>query len=252
MKARNAMLCLALLVTSAAGAATTNLWSGDVPKAIPDNDVAGTESVLSGPQVIVSDINLLLSNVTHTGVADLRIELVSPDATTAVLVRAWNEGGILESLGCPDHFLGTVLDDEAATNLRDGTAPYTGSFNIEHASVAVHPFSNFVGKVADGTWRLRVSDRASGDAGTLVKWGIQFSGQPFPHMGSVGFGGGAMALSLGDLETGVTYAVERALDLGGTNTWTAVTNLVFTSPDAVWTNTLSGDAAWSFYRLRKQ
>ena len=89
-------------------------------------------------------------------VPDLHIELQSPGGTTSLLIQAWTEGCIFVTLGCPDDFTSTTLDDQAATNLRIGAAPFTGSFNVEYGSI-VDPFSAFNGESALGTWTLFIA-----------------------------------------------------------------------------------------------
>ena len=103
------------------------------------------------------------------------IALTSPFGTITILVKAFTEEGILTGLGTPDNFINTVFDDQAATNLRNGVAPYTGSFNINDPSVVLNPLSTFNGQNAQGTWTLFISDLAAFDTGTLNGWSLQFS-----------------------------------------------------------------------------
>ena len=119
--------------------------------------------------------------------------------TNVVLLKAFTELGILAGpgFGTPDDFIGTVFDDDAPTNLRDGVAPYTGSFNIEHASVVTNPLSQFDGENALGTWTLFASDLADVDVGKLKAWSLRFKGEPnvVPEPSSIVlFGLGAVSL----------------------------------------------------------
>jgi subtilisin-like proprotein convertase family protein len=127
--------------------------------------------------LVISDLNLILDDLTHTCVSDLKVELTSPLGTTVAIIRSYYEGGILRGFGCPDDFLSTVLDDDAATNLRDGSAPYSGSFNIEHPSVVVNPLSQFDGENALGTWTLVIDDQGVWDTGSLNAWSLEFTGE---------------------------------------------------------------------------
>jgi subtilisin-like proprotein convertase family protein len=154
--------------------------SGDVPKAIADNDAAGVTSTLSVslPTELtarIADVNLVLDSLPHTCVADLHVELASPAGTVVPLILAFTESGLFSGLGCPDNFTGTVLDDDAPTTLNTAAAPYTGAFNVEHPSVASLPLSGFDGEDAAGTWTLAVSDRAGGDTGTLNAWSLELT-----------------------------------------------------------------------------
>ena len=169
---------------TSAQAAVVTVSSTDVPKSIPDNNAAGITSVLSGPALSnLTDVNLTLS-VAHTCVPDLHIELQSPGGTKSLLIEAWTEGGIFVNLSCPDDFTSTTLDDQAATNLRNGTAPFTGSFNVDYGSI-VDPFSAFIGESALGTWTLFISDRAEFDVGRLASWSLTLDGTPVPEPGTL-------------------------------------------------------------------
>ena len=86
------------------------------------------------------------------------IELIGPDGTT---VRLSNRRG-----GSGDNFTNTVFDDEAATAIGSGAAPFTGSFR------PVEPLSAFDGKSVNGTWRLHIVDAAPADVGTVSDWGM--------------------------------------------------------------------------------
>ncbi len=158
---------------SVASVITVN--STNVPVSIPDNNLTGISSVLSGAALNnLTDVNLTLS-IAHTCVPDLHIELLSAGGTRTVLINAFTEGGIFGGLGCPSGFTSTTLDDEAATNLRVGTAPFTGSFNVDFGAI-VNPFDSYDGQSAIGTWTLFVSDRAGSDVGRLAAWSLTFTG----------------------------------------------------------------------------
>jgi subtilisin-like proprotein convertase family protein len=155
------------------GATTITVTSPDAPQAIPESDLT-----LSGPSLILTDVNLMINKLLHTSVSDLHIELAAPSGQRVVLMKAFTEGGILIHLGTPNNFINTVFDDQAPTNLRQGKAPYTGSFNLNHKSVGADPLSEFDGSNAFGTWTLYISDRAARDTGTLYSWSLQFTGTP--------------------------------------------------------------------------
>jgi subtilisin-like proprotein convertase family protein len=130
--------------------------------AIPDDTLSGVSSDLTFPNVgAVGDVNVRVG-VTHTFDGDLRMTLRSPGGTTVSLV---NQRG-----GSGDNFTGTVFDDEAATAIGSGSAPFTGSFRPEA------PLSAFDGAASAGTWTLTVSDLAAADTGTLNSWGLDMPG----------------------------------------------------------------------------
>ena len=167
------------LLAAPAGALT--IASLDVPKAIPDDDAGGVVSTLTAPDLVLADVNLRLDEIRHTSVPDLRIQLTSPAGTTVTIVESFTNGGILSVAGTPDDFLATTIDDQAATNLRDGTAPYTGAFNVDHAPSGIaSPLAAFVGENALGDWTLAISDLAAEDTGTLEGWSLAFTEVPEP------------------------------------------------------------------------
>jgi len=153
------------------------VMSTDVPHSMPDENPVGITSTLQGPMIPdLEDVNLIFSSLPHTCIPDLHIELTSPSGTNVPVIHAYTEDGILQGFGCPENFLGTIIDDEAVTNLQDGTAPWTGSFNVNHLSVGDNPLSGFVNEDAEGTWTLFVSDLGGGDTGVVEGWGLEFSG----------------------------------------------------------------------------
>lgn len=96
--------------------------STDVPIAIPDFDQAGITSTVNVPSLTVVDVNLVLEDLEHTCVRDLRIELTSPAGTKVTLVKSTAGGGILVP-PCSSNFVQTKLDDQAPANLASGTTP---------------------------------------------------------------------------------------------------------------------------------
>ena len=142
-------------------AGASQAFTQGVAVAIPDDNPTGASSTLSVSGVgRISDVNVRM-NITHPYVGDLEVRLTSPDGTVVTLVD--NRGG------SGDNFVTTVFDDEAATAISAGAAPYTGSFRPEQ------PLSALDGEDADGTWTLRAIDQASADIGTLNSWGLDIT-----------------------------------------------------------------------------
>lgn len=105
----------------------------------------------------VLDVNVSL-NMTHTWDSDLDVYLISPSGTR---VRLFDDIG-----GSGNNFTNTTLDDEAATAITAGVAPFIGSFRPEQA------LSTFDHEKPLGTWRLEVSDDFPGETGTLDNWSL--------------------------------------------------------------------------------
>jgi subtilisin-like proprotein convertase family protein/V8-like Glu-specific endopeptidase len=147
------------------GGAFYALDATDTPVAIPDNTPAGASSVVSVvSSYLVDDVNVLL-NITHTWDADLDITLEGPDGT---MVDLSSGNG---SLG--DNYVNTLFDDDAATPVTAGSAPFTGSYSPEQA------LATFIGHAAQGDWTLHIVDDANNDTGTLNSWQLQLTiGEP--------------------------------------------------------------------------
>ena len=135
--------------------------SGTLNLPIPDNNVTGVNSnlVVSGAIGGIADLDVTL-NVTHTWIGDVVATLTSPSGTVITLISRRGSSG--------DNLTNTVFDDQAASVISAGTAPFTGRFRPET------PLSNFSGQLANGTWTLNVSDRVSTDTGTLLNWKLDF------------------------------------------------------------------------------
>ena len=140
--------------------------STDTPQSIPDvSPPVVLSSLVVATTGAVQDVNVTL-NLTHTFDGDLDIFLVGPNGTRVELSTDNGSTG--------DNFTSTVFDDEAATLITAGTAPYTGSFRPET------PLSALDGISAAGTWTLEITDDASSDSGTLLNWTLTLTSLSVP------------------------------------------------------------------------
>jgi subtilisin-like proprotein convertase family protein len=130
--------------------------SADVPKAITDNATA-VSTIAVPPTAAVQDVDVTLT-LTHSYDADLDISLVGPNGARVDLSS--------DNGGSGDHYSGTTFDDEAASGVTAGAAPFSGSFRPEA------PLSVFDGIPANGTWRLEIFDDAGSDTGQLTAWSL--------------------------------------------------------------------------------
>ncbi len=147
----------------------------NIPDASGGNPGAWVHSTLTGPQIQLTDLNAVFNRLDHTWLGDLEIRLTSPSGRVATLLTSqFQSGGGL--LGSQDNFLNTVMDDQRPNNLANGTAPFTGSYNIRHSNVGTNPLSVFNGESAEGTWRVSIRDWASSDVGKLYDWSLMFTG----------------------------------------------------------------------------
>ncbi len=127
----------------------------------------GSQGVLSDTLVVsdtreIKDVNLRL-DILHEFTGDLQISLISPQGTEVLLVDRRGGAG--------DDFDSTLLDDEAATPISAGVAPFDqqGGYSPDNA------LSAFDGESAGGTWTLVINDTKALDTGFLLGWSLDFT-----------------------------------------------------------------------------
>lgn len=135
--------------------------SPNVP--IPDGGTVTSTVDLSNfadaDPIIDLDVGL---DVAHTFDSDLEFSLSYKGTTVALALQRGGSG---------DNFTNTRFDDGASTSVRDGSAPFTGSFRPEQTLNA------FDGLDLGGIWTLTVRDRSANDTGTLQAWSLVFRTQ---------------------------------------------------------------------------
>ncbi len=107
----------------------------------------------------VYDVNFKVDTVIHTNDSDLEFYLIHNGVTDTAIYQVGGSG---------DNFINTILNDSAANPISSGTAPFTGSFRPGKA------LSQFNGQNINGSWILKIYDRASGNTGTLKAWSLNF------------------------------------------------------------------------------
>ena len=118
----------------------------------------------------ITNVRVLNMNITHTWDADLDIYIDHPDATEIMLST--------DNGGAGDNYVNTSFDDDDATAITAGTAPFTGTYRPEAS------LTGFDTKNSSGTWRLRVYDDANGDVGTLTSWTLELTYNANEQIGS--------------------------------------------------------------------
>jgi len=108
----------------------------------------------------VLDVNLKIDTVIHTNASDLEFYLIHNGITDTVIYQVGGSG---------DNFIGTVLNDSAATLISNGTAPFTGLYRPHK------PLEQFNNSDVNGAWVLKIFDRATGNTGTLQAWSLIFT-----------------------------------------------------------------------------
>lgn len=153
------------------GTPTTFTYTGS-PVSIPDNNPTGAVATLTVPgSLTVGDVKLNLTNITHTWIGDLVVQLIAPDATNITMINRLANGTGNNS---NDNFTNTILDDEAANLIQSQTGLVTNS-----SFRPANPLSGFDNKAGNGTWTLKIIDEASVDTGTITAWSLTITPTTF-------------------------------------------------------------------------
>ena len=183
-------------LTGALGAPVLATYStGNIATAIPD--LASVEIPITITDTgVISDVNANV-RLDHTYDGDLVLELVGPDSTSVTLSQRRGSSGDNFGSGANDcSGTHTVFDDSAATAISAGTAPFAGTFKPES------PLSAFNGKTITGMWKLRVTDAAGQDTGTVGCVQLEITRQRFACCGVAGT---PQIISNGDTITAENY-----------------------------------------------
>lgn len=140
-------------------------WIGS--QAIPDNSPAGVNVDLAvGQTGVISSLRVHL-RYNHTYVGDTKVTLAKVGGTGPITLID-RPGVPATSFGCSGDNVDATMDDAASSPVESSclssTPALSGSF------IPQEPLAAFAGENLDGTWRLNISDHASGDAGTLLEW----------------------------------------------------------------------------------
>jgi hypothetical protein len=184
-------LVLVVLTVGIVGA--QSFTNSDGPITIPDSGIASpypsitNVTGLSG--VIITDLNVTLTSLSHTAPSDVFVLLVAPNGTTNATILAQS------GADCDLSALTLTLDDEAGSQLPAATtcfSPTTGASTYQPANRAgdcpegVFPtpappqncgsaLSTFDGLSPNGSWSLYIVDGFAGDTGSLASWTLTFS-----------------------------------------------------------------------------
>lgn len=121
----------------------------------PPNTIESELGVADLNGATVAELEVTV-DITHTWTSDLVITLISPGGKEVVLVE--REGGFR------DDFRGTIFRSAAEVSITEGRPPFRGPFRPEG------DLADFADEPAEGTWTLRIEDRARQDGGALNRW----------------------------------------------------------------------------------
>ena len=118
--------------------------SGTIELPIPDVSTVTAAMNVSGVVGQIVDLNVGLNISPHLRLGSQRVPRQPLGPLGVKLLANVGDDG--------ENFVGTVLDDEAATSINSGTAPFTGSYRPLGSLAAVD------GQSPNGTWLLEITD----------------------------------------------------------------------------------------------
>ena len=143
-----------------AAASNQSFSTGNI--ATPIIDVATINIPVNVPDAgLISDVNARV-RLNHTFDADLDISLLNPVGTQVNLSD--DNGGAGDDYGSGANSCAgtpTTFDDEAATAITAGAAPFAGAFSPEGS------LATYDGSLTNGVWQLRVTDDLGADVGIV-------------------------------------------------------------------------------------
>ncbi|MEX0585800.1 MAG: SdrD B-like domain-containing protein, partial [Pirellulales bacterium] len=183
----------------------------EVDRFIPTIGTRTSTVDVSGLSGRILDVNVAV-DITHFGIPDLDVYLVSPSGTRVELVT--DVGDLFDK-----DFAGTTFDDEARHPITSGSGSFFGPFWPEGF------LGQFDGETPNGAWMLEVIDDGNAGFGRLNSWQLNLSyGEPSTRANDEG------KYTLERLPPG-TYTVtefpQGPVTLGGSGSDTYDSGLVF-------------------------
>ncbi|RMD74349.1 MAG: hypothetical protein D6818_03330, partial [Bacteroidetes bacterium] len=142
--------------------ATTTYTSTDVPKTIASASPAVAVSTIDIPAGgVITDVNVVNLDISHTWVNDLTVVLTSPMGTSVTL---------FQKVCGQENNVQLDFDDEGSPYGNIPCPPVDGN-----AYQPYEPLSAFDGQPSTGTWILTVIDDYPQDGGSLNGWGLEIT-----------------------------------------------------------------------------
>ena len=139
--------------------------SGPIDRPIPDLGAASFDIDVPEDGLVVTDVDVTV-NLRHTAPTDLEIFLSS--STDALVNRSVSQLFDHDGGGDGVDLVATVFDDDAATAIAAGDAPFTGRFRPTEPMTVHHGLTG-------GRYRVLVQDTQARDSGTLDSWSATFT-----------------------------------------------------------------------------
>ena len=143
--------------------------------AVPDSFVISGDQTSAGLSVMQVELD-----VSFASDPDLTATLSHYDSSGDLLGTVILFGGVGSGTNTAN-FTNTVFDDNAATPIQSGSAPFSAIYNPQESLATV--FAPTTGMNVQGTWTLTITNSGTGAAtGTLNGWSLTFQ-KPLPTSG---------------------------------------------------------------------
>ena len=140
-------------------------WALSVTTVATSPTVTNIPLTVSGSTGSITDVDVIINQLTTGRLSDLRVELVSPNNVVTPLFDGIGGTGA--------RLVNTVFDQESSRTLATGGGTFTNSFQPigNLTQLAIKGGANLS---ANGIWYLRITDRFNnGNINTVVDWGLR-------------------------------------------------------------------------------
>ena len=151
-------------------------YLSNIPTPIPiRNQIITNDIVIDSNDQQITNLEVVLKNIKHTWVGDLKITLTNVNTGTSVILLREPGSGQWGSDG--NDFENVILSDSSSLSIDSipsGGNKFTGSYYPSNNGNRTY-LSVFNGEKINSTWRLIIQDTfAAQDNGKLVEWGLRF------------------------------------------------------------------------------
>lgn len=152
-----------------------------------------SSSVVIGASETITNLELDISQMTHSWIGDLIVTLTHDDTGTSAVIASGigsvgNTGsGDSSDFGGDYTFSNDGGDIWAAAAAANGSiVPVGDYFATDINGTLVDLDATFAGENTAGTWTLDFFDRANGDTGFIQNWTLNITSSPIPEPGTFG------------------------------------------------------------------
>ena len=175
---KNLVAMIFILIAPWIAEGNTIHYSSNFDLSIPDNSQMPDAVINIDQHHTILDLDVRI-NIIHTNIFDLQIFLEGPGGDRVSL----NMYDFEKDFFVGQNYIDTTFDDQAAIDIADGVAPFTGMFRPKG------DISTFNGNDCFGAWKLQIYDTYYNDTGYLENFEITITNPEPTTVVSLGIGG---------------------------------------------------------------